>query len=1263
MIKKYVTLMAGISALALITQAQTSTDSLNRSERQRQTRERFERERTQARQMLGTYPESIRQPNGQRMQLSGLSPAGFPLFNITDNLGAARTLSTDKVWPGGSLGLSLTGSGMTGRMGVWDGGAVLTTHQEFQGRVTVADGASSSEEHATHVAGTMVAGGVASNAKGGAYQAPLKSYDWDNDISEMDGAAGSGMLISNHSYGTISGWYYNQSLNRYEWYGETTISSIEDYKFGFYDYGAQGFDQAVYDNPYYLPFKSAGNDRGDYPSGGLSTYVRNSSGNWVQITSGLPPADGAYDCIAFKSTAKNILTIGAVNKINSGYSQPSDVVMSSFSGWGPTDDGRIKPDIVAAGVSIYSASNNSNTAYVTQQGTSMACPNASGSALLLQQHYFNRNSKYMRASSLKGLIIHTADEAGAATGPDYTYGWGLMNTAKAAQTISDSSKNLILESSLQNFATYQYAFVSDGSTPIRATLCWTDVPGTPVSAALDPSTRMLVNDLDLRIIRVSNSQEYTPYILNPANPSAAATTGDNFRDNLEQVYIAVPPAGTYIVKITHKGSLYSSSPQVFSLILSGRTPKPAANFSSGTRTSCTGTGIQFMDNSTGATSRVWYFPGGTPSTSTLQNPTVTYANPGTYPVALKVSNLSGSDSVYKADYMFIGGLKLPLTETFETNSSTLQFWSVNNPGNDSTFHLWEGNWGTSPGNRVVGINNYFGAPSTWDYLLSPVLDLRGMQNASLTFKHAYTRYAAGYYDSLVVSISTNCGVNWTRLLARAENGSGNYATYTRTGDPSYTSQYSFYPSSSANWCSGGTGASCYTINLNPYVGVSNVVVRFANYNDGGNNLFLDNISLSGTPFAPVAGFHVPQTVCAGQPVTFIDTSLNNPGIWNWTFDGAATNSSTQQNPKILYNTPGTYNVKLVVSNVSGTDSVIRNGYITVNATPSAPSVSASGSLSLCDGDSVTFTATGASNFSWYADSIPMGLSSASITVKNAGKYAVRTTATNGCQAQAPLQTVSVGSRPAIPTITKSLIGNAFCEGGSFTLTSSADNNNQWVKNGSDISGQTAKTFAYNDSGIFQVKVFNGTCFSISDTLGIIKMRKPQTSEIKATRFAYKNDTTVYFVMGEAGSTFAWTVNGGAIEAGSNTESIRVKWGAGVTGFVQVRERASNQCQGDFKQLNLSLWSSSLHETGDISKLRVFPNPAESAVRLQFECSKPGSSVVRLFDLSGKELLNQHYIQVQAHFNEEFVLGELPAGIYLLKIETENGMAQLRLVVE
>jgi len=132
---------------------------------------------------------------------------GKPVYLATDNRLSAMAAKTNTLYPGGNLGLSLTGLGM--KVGIWDGGYALKNHQEFMlnsvSRVTTPDTAApipTPDAHPTHVVGTVGAKGVSSSAKGMAYEVSLASYDWTNDESEVTNEAfNSGLLVSNHSYG------------------------------------------------------------------------------------------------------------------------------------------------------------------------------------------------------------------------------------------------------------------------------------------------------------------------------------------------------------------------------------------------------------------------------------------------------------------------------------------------------------------------------------------------------------------------------------------------------------------------------------------------------------------------------------------------------------------------------------------------------------------------------------------------------------------------------------------------------------------------------------------------------------------------------------------------------------------------------------------------------------------------------------------------------------------------------------------------------
>ncbi|MBD1398924.1 S8 family serine peptidase [Pontibacter sp. JH31] len=523
--------------------------------------------------------------DGTHISLQGLDASGMPVYYITyNNTRAAATTKTNQLWAGGSLGLNLSGaaSAVSDKIGVWDGGLVRESHIELRGRVEIKDKATKLSDHATHVAGTMIASGQNALVKGMAFGVKkLQAYDFNNDVAEIAEAAQTQLLVSNHSYGSISGWRYNSERKGtdedpyWEWWGNPDISTSEDFKFGFYDETSVSWDRIAVNAPYLLMVKSAGNNRAETgPEVGKPYYQRNASGNFTLIPqrpSNISNNNG-FDNIPTYGNAKNILTVGAVAPISNGYNKPSDVAISSFSSWGPTDDGRIKPDIVGNGVSVLSSTSESDKTYKSLNGTSMSAPNVSGTMLLLQEHYANLNKgQVMRAATLKGLAIHTADEAGSAPGPDYVYGWGLLNAEKAANVITNSKQtHLISENTLTHEQVYRLDVVASGSGPLVVTISWTDPEGVahPVTSSfLNSRSPRLINDLD---VRVSHQGTTTmPWILNPDQPSQPAQRGDNFRDNVEQVYIPnAIPGETYTITVSHKGSL-NNRPQAYSLLVSG----------------------------------------------------------------------------------------------------------------------------------------------------------------------------------------------------------------------------------------------------------------------------------------------------------------------------------------------------------------------------------------------------------------------------------------------------------------------------------------------------------------------------------------------------------------------------------------------------------------------------------------------------------------------------------------------------------------------
>jgi|GEM_PF-1906806 len=505
--------------------------------------------------------------SGQGIEINHLTDNGIPLYNGTTygvkqrNYQEALQAGTDKLWE------KFNGENMS--IGLWDSGSVNESHKEYQHRVFWKDNeASPIDFHPTHVAGTLIASGITNpELKGMAPHASLNAYNWNNNISELLNAGAKTatstdeLLVSNHSYGIVTGWTYhasgvpNHSDIYWSWEGLDCrdfifCSEQEDYKHGLYNLAAYELDLVSFLIPYHLIVKSAGNDHFEGPPPGSDYITWHWNGvDWSLIVSDKDrpydcATDGGYDCLMPDATAKNILTVGAVDDKRK---------VALYSSRGPTDDWRIKPDIVAKGDNV--SSTWTDDGHNVLSGTSMATPVVSGSLLLLQQKYKSlHQDRAMRAATLKALVIHSADDV-APAGPDFVYGWGILNTRRASTLLDENnSRHKIIEHRLNNNESYNVEFTALSNQPIVATLAWTDFPGQIPDNSVDPKNIILSNDLDLRIS--SNAITFYPWKMDLTDPAAGATFGDNIRDNVEQVVVHNPVVGqTYQIQVTHKNTL------------------------------------------------------------------------------------------------------------------------------------------------------------------------------------------------------------------------------------------------------------------------------------------------------------------------------------------------------------------------------------------------------------------------------------------------------------------------------------------------------------------------------------------------------------------------------------------------------------------------------------------------------------------------------------------------------------------------------------
>lgn len=456
-------------------------------------------------------------------------------------------------------------------VGVLEGRHAQTTHPDFGVRVTQGDaGPANFGQHATMTPGMIAGSGAQSVANGAATAnqwrgvapaATVRSYnftttadaitDYIGDVT--DAVQNDGVHQMNNSWGD---------------FGCLTLA------YGAYVGRAPFLDGVVKGSlgrPTPVVF-SAGNERAGFFNG-----VANDT---TCIGNPNAPFDN-YGTLNHPKAAKNVISVGAIDSGNNA--------MTSYSSWGPTLDGRIKPDVVAAG--HHNGTMNSGVSSITnafgqpagaanQQDyrtpifdpafvygwyaqTSSAAAEVSGGLALMINAW--RSAFPGRAdplpSTLRATLVNNAADLDDATtwynpGPDYASGYGLVRINNSVTALEN---NHAIEGSVAHGGEARYFVnVPAGAGPLRITLAWDD------EAAIDGANPALVNDLDLVVTDPAGTRRY-PWTLDPLNPTAAAVrTGEDHLNNLEQVQVDAPAAGNWTVIV--RGTTVASGRQNFSLV-------------------------------------------------------------------------------------------------------------------------------------------------------------------------------------------------------------------------------------------------------------------------------------------------------------------------------------------------------------------------------------------------------------------------------------------------------------------------------------------------------------------------------------------------------------------------------------------------------------------------------------------------------------------------------------------------------------------------
>lgn len=275
------------------------------------------------------------------------------------------------------------------------------------------------------------------------------------------------------------------------------------------------------------------------------------------------------------------------------------------------------------------------------------------------------------------------------------------------------------------------------------------------------------------------------------------------------------------------------------LIATGTNSAPAlcsAQFSVSQRDICAGQQVQFSDETYNAvTGWSWTFTGGTPATSTAQNPTVTYTTPGTYAVTLSATDGSSTDVETKMSYIVVlpASEPLPFHEGFENLSSLSNStrWTVQNYENNAAWGITSS--AARSGSKSAKLANYGQAAGMTDELSSAPVDLSGINatdGVTLSFRYAYRKRISANDDFLKVYITNTCGETWG-LRKTMHGASLSNATAPTAWTPT-----------AADW------TTVHMMNITSVYWADNFRFKFRFEGDGGNNIYLDDINIyAGAP--------------------------------------------------------------------------------------------------------------------------------------------------------------------------------------------------------------------------------------------------------------------------------------------------------------------------------------------------------------------------------------------------------------------------------
>lgn len=662
---------------------------------------------------------------------------------------------------------------------------------------------------------------------------------------------------------------------------------------------------------------------------------------------------------------------------------------------------------------------------------------------------------------------------------------------------------------------------------------------------------------------------------------------------------------------------------------------PFVNFTSSTQDGCQPFDVGYTSLATNVDSIRWSFPGGTPSFSVADNPVVTYNQPGFYQVTLEGFNSSGTnvivrDSFIRVQPLAATGFSWTLMENvIEVSNSGIDFdsiyWSFgdgNTSSDENPVHSYGDNGqyiitqhlvnGCGLSTLTDTVNIALPPVSQWEYdnnsvcvnepvqffenILFSADSLRwtfiGGNPTTSNESQPIVQYGSpGYYGITLVSWNAygTDTLHMDSVIHVVDIPSVNFSYLTDTLVVQFSSVISDEDSFEWNFGDGNTSSDADP--LHTYSAYGNYLVTLTAENICGTRSVQQEVIVQPIPTASFTTDDNP--VCAGRQVQFTNNSSSSATSYEWTFEGGIPATSTDREPMVTYNTPGTYSVSLTVTNNSGSGQSVIDDYIIVESAP-VSSFSFTTDTLVFNGE---FTGTTGTTVQWlFGDGTTSNDTNPQHVYQDFGSYEVTLISSNSCGNDTLEQTVHMYIRPEAEL---SSSASWVCGGDSvqfFNMSGGPYTAISWIFEGGQpsTSNEENPVIYYPNGGVYDVQL------TVTNPLGSDVLLLEDYIEIEGLPVADFSsnirglDFSATF-SGAFADNVSWDFGDGSTSGEFNPVHMYSSEGTYIVTLI-----VSNSCGEDTLSREFTITTSSTDQILQNEIFSVFPNPAGQFINIVYK---------------------------------------------------------------